>query len=218
MKVENFESCADAIVPSVFVRGGRTRLIAGETERVKRMLSYRLSPVRGLGEQIHSLYETLKRGSFPTLEGMPAPLHFSIFESFLIRASLAVLREVFDAVDILSLIKLSKTSKALRRVFLCYAQATWDPARRYRRWFGNVGEFRRLLRKSNAVISGSFALQFFDRSFYADSDMDIFTRIAGVSTLCDFLISEGYQCVGHSDTAGQQQRGLFDAVCRFAIF
>ncbi|PPR00620.1 hypothetical protein CVT26_012204 [Gymnopilus dilepis] len=139
------------------------------------------------------------RGGEGIMDGMPVHLRFSKLEFFLIRSSLSIICQLFDAVDILSLIRLGSTSKALRRLFLCYAQSTWDPAKCYRRWFADVLEFRRILRKSNAVVSGSFALQFFDRTFYPESDMDIFTRVAGVSVVCDFLISEGYQCDGHSE-------------------
>ncbi|PPQ87265.1 hypothetical protein CVT26_003247, partial [Gymnopilus dilepis] len=67
-----------------------------------------------------------------------------------------------------------------------------------RRWFSDVLEFRRVLRRSGAVISGSFALQYFDRSFYAESDMDMFVRIGGVGPLCEFIRSQGYASVGHS--------------------
>ncbi|PPQ74440.1 hypothetical protein CVT26_001421 [Gymnopilus dilepis] len=124
-------------------------------------------------------------------------LRFSPFEMFLLRGSSSILLEIFNVIDIISLMTLSKCSKVLRRLFICYAQAKWDPAKRYRRWFSDVLEFRRVLRRSGAVISGSFALQYFDRSFYAESDMDLFVRIGGVGPLCEFIRSQGYASIGH---------------------
>ncbi|PPQ74738.1 hypothetical protein CVT26_005070 [Gymnopilus dilepis] len=125
-------------------------------------------------------------------------MQFSSLEMFLLRVSWSILLELFDVVDVVTLIALSKTSKALRRLFICYAQARWDPAKRYRSWFSDVLEFRRVLKRSGAVVSGSFALQYFDRTFYAESDMDLFVRIGGVGPLCDFVRSQGYGSVGYN--------------------
>ncbi|PPQ66494.1 hypothetical protein CVT26_011182 [Gymnopilus dilepis] len=125
-----------------------------------------------------------------------SPFMFSSFEMFLLRACPAVVLQLFDSMELLTLINISASSRALRRLFLSYAQRVWDPAKRFRRWFPNVLEFRRVLRSEDAVISGSFALQFFDRSFYVESDMDIFVRIAGVTGLCGFITSQGYRYQG----------------------
>ncbi len=46
----------------------------------------------------------------------------------------------------------------------------------------------------DAVISGSFALQFFERVFWKDSDMNVFIKKgAGADTFCPYLAEEeGY--------------------------
>ncbi|KAF8871650.1 hypothetical protein CPB84DRAFT_1629013, partial [Gymnopilus junonius] len=90
------------------------------------------------------------------------------------------------------IINLSKTSRAVYSLVTWYKRTTWDPTTIYKKWFIHVSAFRRLLRRTNAIISGSFALQFFDRSIYPGSDMDIFLRAAGASDVCYWLLSQGY--------------------------
>ena len=81
----------------------------------------------------------------------------------------------------------------MHTVYAWFAEKAWDPSWRYRRWFVHVNAFRRLLRRCNAVVSGSFALQFFDRKRYIGSDMDIFLRCAGADEFCAWLKKEGYR-------------------------
>ena len=51
------------------------------------------------------------------------------------------------------------------------------------------------MRRCNAIVSGSFALQFFERKRYIGSDMDIYLRCAGVREFCVWLKNEGYHNV-----------------------
>ncbi|KAJ7436455.1 hypothetical protein B0H11DRAFT_2256160 [Mycena galericulata] len=49
-----------------------------------------------------------------------------------------------------------------------------------------------MLRKCGAVVSGSQILQFFERSNYAGSDLDIFLRIGGLHDMGMWLTGQGY--------------------------
>ena len=54
-------------------------------------------------------------------------------------------------------------------------------------------ELRRLQFESGALISGSTALQFFDRSFYPDSDLDIYVQFDNKREIALWLDSIGYK-------------------------
>ncbi|PPQ79933.1 hypothetical protein CVT26_004162 [Gymnopilus dilepis] len=101
----------------------------------------------------------------------------------------------FSCLDLQSVINVSRTSTLLHAHYLTYRHIAWDPLRRYRNWFPNANTFRRLIRDTNTVISGSFVVQFFDREFYPGSDMDIYLRMAGVDDLCKWLKTQGYRYI-----------------------
>ena len=67
--------------------------------------------------------------------------------------------------------------------------------RALRRFVDNPHQFRSKLGEYNAIVSGSFALQFFDRVVWPESDLDIFIldsrREGFMAYLCE---SEGYVC------------------------
>ncbi|PPQ65617.1 hypothetical protein CVT26_000559 [Gymnopilus dilepis] len=119
----------------------------------------------------------------------------STLETVLLQLRPDSLNLVLAELDILSLLRFSRSSTCLRSIYFCYKETAWDPVKSYQRWFNHPAAFRRLLRRTNAVISGSFALQFFDRSYYPDSDMDIYLRCAGAMDVCRWLTTEGYRYV-----------------------
>ncbi|KAJ7815296.1 hypothetical protein B0H13DRAFT_1924266 [Mycena leptocephala] len=60
-------------------------------------------------------------------------------------------------------------------------------------WFRDGTEkLRNALRQSGAIVSGSQIIQFFDRTKYPGSDMDIFLRIGGVLNMTRWLTAQGY--------------------------
>ncbi|PPQ97060.1 hypothetical protein CVT26_001242 [Gymnopilus dilepis] len=152
-------------------------------------------------QNIHIRFEVLLEDSGVVAHGScirvaePYIWNLSPFEYFLLRASTSVTCRLLQHVDILSLVSLSRTSKQLHSVYEWFAEMAWDPSWRYRQWFVHIKAFKRLLRRCNAVVSGSFALQFFERRRYVGSDMDIYLRCAGVKEFCVWLKNEGYRNV-----------------------
>ncbi|PPQ96722.1 hypothetical protein CVT26_010275 [Gymnopilus dilepis] len=124
----------------------------------------------------------------------------STFEDMLLRFSPARLLLFFAELDIDAIISLSKTSSALHSAYTFYAKEAWDPTKRFASWFKNPAAFRRLLSRTNSVISGSFALQFFDRSYYPTGDMDIYLRVAGADEVCRWLTRQDYTYVRQNKT------------------
>ena len=58
--------------------------------------------------------------------------------------------------------------------------------------------FRRLQACTGTLISGSTALQFFDRTFYPESDLDIYVPKTWRNEVGQFLLRAGYSFVPHS--------------------
>ncbi|CAJ2501734.1 Uu.00g045870.m01.CDS01 [Anthostomella pinea] len=76
-----------------------------------------------------------------------------------------------------------------------HINASWDINAKLAQLFDKPIAFRAKLAQCNALIAGSFALQFFERVHWAESDLDIEVQVgANLDAMHDFLINEaGYQ-------------------------
>ncbi|KAF5870909.1 uncharacterized protein Bfra_009464 [Botrytis fragariae] len=70
------------------------------------------------------------------------------------------------------------TTKQLASSFTSLFKTQWNINRQLTRFVKNPVGFRSKLAKHDALISGSFALQFFERRFWLDSDLDIYVQDA----------------------------------------
>lgn len=82
-----------------------------------------------------------------------------------------------------SVLSFEAASRNTYYVVQAYRSQVWDLDHYFSRWFSNPITFRHLLKTCNGVVSGSQALQFFDRTQYPESDMDIFLPLDGVKEL-----------------------------------
>ncbi|KAI0971890.1 hypothetical protein F4678DRAFT_80233 [Xylaria arbuscula] len=100
--------------------------------------------------------------------------------------------------DMGSILNLCRVSSGLRADI--YTD-TWDIDRKLERFFHNPRAFRTELGRAEALISGSFALQFFANRFWPESDLDINLREgAGAERLGKYLVdSEGYKLARQQD-------------------
>lgn len=79
------------------------------------------------------------------------------------------------AFDKQTLIRLSQTSKGVRG--LIYGDETlWNINARLKRFFDDPDAFRAQQRQCDALISGSFALQFFEHVNWPGSDLDMYVE------------------------------------------
>jgi len=116
----------------------------------------------------------------------------SAFEVWLITCPFEVLTRLLSFLSVRRLYVIGRTSKTLKSVLEAYTTIAWDLNRRFKPWFSDIKGFRRALHEANGVVSGSQALQFFDRDYYPDSDMDIFVRAGGVETMSKWLTRHSY--------------------------
>ncbi|KAJ7157063.1 hypothetical protein C8R43DRAFT_832426, partial [Mycena crocata] len=87
-------------------------------------------------------------------------------------------------------------SSTFRQIVQYYKSVAWDPDAFLHPWFiDDPAAFRSILKQCGAVVSGSQMIQFFDRTTYHGSDMDIFLRIGGVLPMSGWLENQGYNLI-----------------------
>ena len=92
---------------------------------------------------------------------------------------------------------LSCVSKGLAGLQKDLRKTQWNVDKKLRRFVRNPQALRSQLGQADAVISGSFAVQFFDRVTFPGSDLDIYVTIgSNADTLGQYLMDvEEYQLV-----------------------
>ena len=104
---------------------------------------------------------------------------------------------LFDFCSVVVLVQLLKTSHRLRNAVKAYIAKAFTVDRVISRYFDDPLSFRSMQASTATIISGSAALQFFDRSFYPSSDLDLYVPLSGAVTLTHFIIENGYTFVPH---------------------
>ncbi|KAI0765136.1 hypothetical protein C8Q74DRAFT_1450222, partial [Fomes fomentarius] len=111
---------------------------------------------------------------------------------------------VLHQLDPRSLALVACVSRMTQQATQDYRRRAFNINKRLERFFSNPPAFRSLQATTAAIISGSFAVQFFDRSFYPESDLDIYVHPdAHVRDIALYLLSEGYT---YQPTEWQQLR------------
>jgi hypothetical protein len=103
-----------------------------------------------------------------------------------------------DALSAGDLLRYRRTSRTSREAVDSYIRRTFrlhkvlskflDPAQ--------TEELRVLMSQTGMFISGSVALQFFNRCRYPDCDLDLYLPVHSVQRVSDWIISIGYQLPG----------------------
>lgn len=100
---------------------------------------------------------------------------------------------IFSCLPPLAVIYCSRTCRLLYRACKDFNQRSYNITKHLAYFFNNPSWFRSIQASTGAVISGSNAIQFFDRSFYDTSDLDIFVGQSFAMEIARWLIeSEGY--------------------------
>jgi len=118
----------------------------------------------------------------------------SLLDLFDLERYYPVFKNLCSCLGIGEIVALTRTCKKLSSLYQILLKRHWDVDTGLRRFVDDPLRFRSQLRKQNAVISGSFALQFFERVVWEDSDLDIYAQ-AGLPTtyLAQYLReTEGY--------------------------
>ncbi|KAH9918727.1 uncharacterized protein BXZ73DRAFT_80503 [Epithele typhae] len=81
---------------------------------------------------------------------------------------------IFGSCSAASLPRLAATSRDVRAAFHDFERRAFNVNRRLKRFVDDPAAFRTLMGRTGMIISGSFALQFFDRTLYEESDLDCY--------------------------------------------
>ncbi|KAK7682806.1 hypothetical protein QCA50_014190 [Cerrena zonata] len=100
---------------------------------------------------------------------------------------------VFSECTPASILRLARTCKSAHAAVKYYMQRAFKIDRILSRFFTSPLAFRQLQARTGSLISGSAALQFFDRSYYPESDLDIYVPFKHRIEVGLFLFKEGYQ-------------------------
>jgi hypothetical protein len=102
---------------------------------------------------------------------------------------------LLSRLDSLSIVRLSKTCRRLATLYRSAIRREWNVDRLLLRFVAQPVALRRVMRDHGAVISGSVALQFFERACWKESDLDLFvSKSIHALALAEHLVrSEGYR-------------------------
>jgi len=120
-------------------------------------------------------------------------LYISRYELFLFSLRNPLLLYLLSFLDVDTICTLAKVSRRLRAFCGYFSADAWNIDKFLRPWFSNLHGFRQVLHSCGAIISGSQALQFFNRVRYPTSDMDIYVRMTGLLQLTRWLLGQGYR-------------------------
>jgi hypothetical protein len=140
----------------------------------------------------------------PLLEEQPRPFPDQLSKEIGSRTSLLdvlALYPIFDTLcshlDIGGLLTLKKLSKRLSGHLATHSKERWNVNRRLRRFVRDPIRFRSQMARHNALISGSFVIQFLDDVLWEESDLDIYIENGEASlAFSEYLYGvEGYRAI-----------------------
>jgi len=104
----------------------------------------------------------------------------------------SMLDMVFSRLSPCNLVLLLRVNRQIWREVTGYMRRTYSVERILKPFFSSPEAFRELQARTGTLVSGSSAVQFFDRSFYPDSDLDLYVDLRYLDATVAFLEEEGY--------------------------
>ena len=93
-----------------------------------------------------------------------------------------------------SLVQLALTCRAAYLAVAEFKARAFNVNRHFSRYFTDPIAFRSLQARTNTLVSGSNALQFLDRTFYPEADLDLYTHPGHSLEVAQFLVeAQGYR-------------------------
>ena len=100
---------------------------------------------------------------------------------------------IFSSLSPVALVRFARTCRLARNAISLFSERAYNINKHLLRFFSNPIGFRSLQARTGTLISGSNALQFLDREFYPESDLDIYTHPGHTREVALWLINqEGY--------------------------
>ncbi|EMD31991.1 hypothetical protein CERSUDRAFT_162454 [Gelatoporia subvermispora B] len=100
---------------------------------------------------------------------------------------------LFASLSPACLVCVGRVSRITRDAVHDFGSRAFNINKRLSRFFSDPVAFRTLQVQTACVISGSFALQFFDRTFYPKSDLNLYVEHGtSIRDIAEFLLGDGY--------------------------
>ncbi|KAG2123282.1 hypothetical protein DEU56DRAFT_830141 [Suillus clintonianus] len=96
-----------------------------------------------------------------------------------------------------TLVRLSLTCRTTHKAVTRFFKRAYNVNRHLSHYFPDPLSFRSLQARTGLVISGSNALQFLDRTFYPESDLDVYSHAGHVYEVLEWIESTGYKFEPH---------------------
>jgi hypothetical protein len=120
----------------------------------------------------------------------PPSLQPFLVEEILIRPP--IFETIFSNLSPASLVRFARLCRLARIAISLFFERAFNVNRHLLRFVSNPISFRSLQARTGTLISGSNALQFLDRTFYPESDLDLYTHPGHSKEVGLWLIQEGY--------------------------
>ena len=145
------------------------------------------------------------------------PVHAKSVGFLNLLQSYPVFSKISSLLAVREMIFLTRTCKALSHLHRTLLSSNhWNVDRDLRRLVKDPRRLREQLGQHNALVSGSFVLQFFERVTWEKSDLDIFVGWREVQSFKKYLVEEeGYRSVSDQIDCGME--ALLEVRC-FGIY
>jgi len=101
---------------------------------------------------------------------------------------------IFSCVSPRTLVRIGRSCRTAYVASKDFSHRAYNIHRHLSRFLSEPLNFRSLQARTGTLIAGSNALQFLDRTFYPESDMDIYVHPGHVREVLDYLVEkEGYK-------------------------
>jgi hypothetical protein len=117
---------------------------------------------------------------------------------------------IFRGASPASLIDIGRTCRLARSATSSFHRRAFNINRHLSRFVSDPLSFRSLQARTATLISGSNALQFFDRTFYPESDLDLYTHLGNEQEVGQWLLEDGYTFVPNSIQTANFKSATFD--------
>ena len=113
--------------------------------------------------------------------------------------------------------RLSRTCKLARLAVQDYVTCAYDINSLFNAFFEDVPAFRRLQAKTGAIVSGSLALQFLDRTRYPGTDCDLYVTARHAKGIGEWIMANDGAGRAYRFTPSEKQASSFgDAMEEYA--
>jgi hypothetical protein len=112
-----------------------------------------------------------------------------------------------------TLFRVSRTCRLGRQAIQDYFARAYDINDLFSKFFQDVPAFRRLQARTEAVVSGSLALQFLDRTRYAEADCDLYVHSKHARWIGEWIMANNGAGKTYQFVSSERQPSAFnDAV------